>query len=185
MGKPKTLLEDICKHVLSFGADSISVERKDDLESVFAHTDGVRKRIAKFPSAGSDAKELLLNLHAAAKKGVRTVVAGNVFILTVRIHGSPGEEVFEVAIDPAPEPDPAAVPSFTSRQGEYLAFIYRYMKRYGQSPAETDLERHFLVSAPTVNAMVRTLERNGLIRRTPGKGRSIELLVRPEHLPLK
>jgi hypothetical protein len=40
MGRPKTLLEDICKHVLSFGADSISVERKGNLEMVFAHTDG-------------------------------------------------------------------------------------------------------------------------------------------------
>jgi len=143
----------------------------------------VSKRIAKFPSSGSDAKELRLNLAAAAKKPVRTVVAGNVFILTVSIHGSSGEEVVEVAIDPAPEPDPAVVPSFTARQGQYLAFIYRYMKLHRQSPAETDIERYFRVSPPSVNAMVQTLERNGLIRRTPGKGRSIELLVRPVHLP--
>jgi len=31
--------------------------------------------------------------------------------------------------------------------------------------------------------MIKTLERNGLIRRTPGQARSIQLQVRPEHLP--
>jgi DNA-binding MarR family transcriptional regulator len=32
--------------------------------------------------------------------------------------------------------------------------------------------------------MIKTLERNGLIERTPGQARSIRLLVKPEHLPL-
>jgi DNA-binding MarR family transcriptional regulator len=31
--------------------------------------------------------------------------------------------------------------------------------------------------------MVKTLERNGLIERTPGKARSIRLMVKAEHLP--
>jgi len=31
--------------------------------------------------------------------------------------------------------------------------------------------------------MIKTLERNGLIERTPGKARSIRLMVNPEHLP--
>jgi hypothetical protein len=31
--------------------------------------------------------------------------------------------------------------------------------------------------------MIKTLERNSLIARTPGQARSIRLLVRPEHLP--
>ena len=32
--------------------------------------------------------------------------------------------------------------------------------------------------------MVIKLERDGLIRRTPGKARSIEVLVPPENLPI-
>ena len=52
-----------------------------------------------------------------------------------------------------------------------------------RAPAESDLERYFQVSAPSIHGMVKTLERNGLIERTPRLARSIRLLVRPEHLP--
>ncbi len=44
--------------------------------------------------------------------------------------------------------------------------------------------RHFQVSPPSVHQMVLTLERAGLIRRTPGVARSIELLVEPDDLPI-
>ncbi len=53
----------------------------------------------------------------------------------------------------------------TRRQREYLEFIKRYMHRFGVAPAESDIQRHFLVSAPSVNQMVRTLERRGFIQR--------------------
>jgi hypothetical protein len=53
----------------------------------------------------------------------------------------------------------------TRRQKEYLDFIKRYMHRFGVAPAETDIQRHFLVSAPSVNQMIRTLERRGFISR--------------------
>jgi hypothetical protein len=53
----------------------------------------------------------------------------------------------------------------TRRQAEYLEFIERYMHRFGIAPAETDIQRHFLVSAPSVNHMIRTLERRGFISR--------------------
>jgi len=53
----------------------------------------------------------------------------------------------------------------TRRQKEYLEFIKRYMHRFGAAPAETDIQRHFLVSAPSVNQMIRTLERRGFISR--------------------
>jgi LexA DNA binding domain len=56
----------------------------------------------------------------------------------------------------------------TGRQLEYLDFITRYIARYGVSPAETDIQRHFMVSAPSVNQMVRTLERRGFIERDHG-----------------
>ena len=78
----------------------------------------------------------------------------------------------------------STAPKFTDKQGQYLAFIYAYGRIFRQPPAEADMQRHFQVSPPSVHQMVLTLERAGLIRRTPGVGRSIELLVRPEDLPV-
>lgn len=57
-------------------------------------------------------------------------------------------------------------PRPTRRQLEYLEFIKRYMHRYGASPAESDIQTHFMVSAPSVNQMIRTLERRGFIERS-------------------
>lgn len=74
-------------------------------------------------------------------------------------------------------------PRFTPTQGRYLAFIQRYISKYGAAPAFSDIQRHFLVSAPSVNAMMQTLTRRGLISRTPGAARSIRLLVAAEELP--
>lgn len=78
---------------------------------------------------------------------------------------------------------PSTPPGFTPKQGQYLAFIHAYTLVLGRPPAETDLERHFRVSAPSVHQMVLTLERNGLIRRQPGVARTIEVLVDPQALP--
>jgi SOS-response transcriptional repressor LexA len=79
---------------------------------------------------------------------------------------------------------PSTAPSFTDRQGQYLAFIDAYTRVTGRPPAEADLQRHFAVSAPSVHQMVVTLERAGLIRRQPGVARSIEVLLAPEDLPV-
>lgn len=73
--------------------------------------------------------------------------------------------------------------SFTPKQGQYLAFIYYYAKINGRSPSEVDMERYFKVTAPSVHQMLVTLERHGLISRTPGQGRSIELRLTREQLP--
>ena len=72
---------------------------------------------------------------------------------------------------------------FTKTQGRYLAFIHRYITRFGQAPAEADIQRHFMVSSPSVHAMIQTLARKGLISRVPGVPRSIKLLVPPDLLP--
>ena len=64
----------------------------------------------------------------------------------------------------------------TRRQREYLAFITRYILRFGVSPAESDIQRHFLLSAPSVNHMVQTLERRGFITRQRGVPRSIRVV---------
>ena len=79
---------------------------------------------------------------------------------------------------------PPTAPSFTQKQGQYLAFIYAYTHVLGRPPAEADLQRHFGVSPPSVHQMVLTLERAGLIRRQPGIARSIEVLIAPEFLPI-
>ena len=72
---------------------------------------------------------------------------------------------------------------YTGKQGQYLAFIYYYTKMNRRAPAESDMERYFQVTPPSVHQMVVTLERNGLIERTPGQGRSIRLLLPREELP--
>lgn len=53
----------------------------------------------------------------------------------------------------------------TPRQREYLELMGRFMTRYGVAPAESDIARHFMVSAPSVNQMLRTLEAHGFISR--------------------
>ncbi len=70
-------------------------------------------------------------------------------------------------------PSAADAPSFTPKQGQYLAFIHAYSHVLGRPPAEAELQRHFRVSPPTVHQMILTLERNGLIRRQPGVARSM------------
>ena len=65
----------------------------------------------------------------------------------------------------------------TKRQFEYLAFIAKYIGRFGGPPAEVDIERHFLVSAPSVNQMMQMLERRGFITRQPGVPRSARLCI--------
>lgn len=72
---------------------------------------------------------------------------------------------------------------YTAKQGQYLAFIYYYSKLNRRSPAETDMQRFFRVTPPTVHQMVLRLEEKGLIKRTRGKARSIELLVDRDELP--
>ena len=73
--------------------------------------------------------------------------------------------------------------SFTHKQGQYLAFVYYYTKVNGRPPAEADMQRYFRVSPPSVHQMVLALEANGFIERTPGKGRSLRLLLAREDLP--
>ena len=71
--------------------------------------------------------------------------------------------------------DPSQRP--TKRQLEYLAFIAKYIHHFGRAPAESDIERHFLVSAPSVNQMMQMLERRGFITRQPGVPRSIRIRI--------
>ena len=74
-------------------------------------------------------------------------------------------------------------PSFTARQGQFLAYIHHYTILNGRPPAEADMQRFFRTTPPTIHSMVLTLERRGFIHRVPGQPRSIALIVPPESLP--
>lgn len=72
---------------------------------------------------------------------------------------------------------------YTAKQGQYLSFIYYYTMVNRCSPAESDMQKYFRVSAPSVHQMILTIEREGLIFRIPGQARSIRLNVPREQLP--
>ena len=72
---------------------------------------------------------------------------------------------------------------YSSLQGRYLAFIHQYTTLHGMAPAEANMQEYCRVSSPSVHQMVLTLEKKGLIQRTPGQVRSIKVLVPAEDLP--
>src|SRR3989344_8328578 len=74
-------------------------------------------------------------------------------------------------------------PTYTERQGQFLAYIHQYSIVNGGAPAEADMQRFFQITPPSVHSMVLTLERRGFIRRVPGQARSITLMVPSESLP--
>ena len=73
--------------------------------------------------------------------------------------------------------------AFTKLQGQYLAFIVAYAKLNRRPPAEADFQRYFDVTPPSVHNVIVTLERSGLIKRTPGRARSIEVLLPLSEVP--
>jgi len=72
---------------------------------------------------------------------------------------------------------------YTTKQGQYLAFIYYYTKIHGRPPAEADMARYFEVSPPAVHQMIVTLDEKGLIEREPGQPRTIRNVLDREDLP--
>lgn len=71
----------------------------------------------------------------------------------------------------------------TPKQGQYLVFIYYYTLMNRCAPAESDIQKYFRVSPPSVHQMIMTLERDGHISRILGQGRSITLNVSRQQLP--
>ncbi len=177
------MLENLCSHTMSFGVYSFETEDTTDWHRAFAQIDGARTRVANFKGADSEARELRADLQAALKKPVRTVIVGTVYQIDVRPVGGQAFDSFQVSIEVAPKLDPNVKPFFTAKQGQCLAYIALYTKVHRCPPAESDLQRYFRVSGPSIHEMIRTLERNGLLEKTPRVARSIRLLVAPEHLP--
>ena len=73
----------------------------------------------------------------------------------------------------------------TPRQGQFLAYISKYMRQSpgGVAPTHAALQRFFGLTPPSVNSMLIRLEQRGFIRRTPGEARAIELVVDPALIP--
>ncbi len=90
-----------------------------------------------------------------------------------------------VTVEDSDSPAPANLRRLlpTPRQGEYLDFIRKYISRFGIAPAESDIQRHFMVSAPSAHQMVVTLERLGFITREMGVARSIRILEQATGAP--
>jgi hypothetical protein len=83
-----------------------------------------------------------------------------------------------------PMPPSSAIPSFTPKHGQYLAFIYACKRVLGRPPAEADLQRHFGVSPalrPPNGAHPRASRAGSA--GNPG-WRSIEILIAVELLPI-
>jgi Plasmid pRiA4b ORF-3-like protein/LexA DNA binding domain len=72
---------------------------------------------------------------------------------------------------------------FTHTQGRYLAFIRAYIRLHGYPPAESEIAAAMCVSPPSVNQMVKTLEKKGLILRQPGQPRSLQVLIPEDEIP--
>ena len=51
------------------------------------------------------------------------------------------------------------------------------------APSYEEIAGHFGISSPSVNGMVKTLERRGLLSRVPGVARSLRVLVPAAQLP--
>jgi pRiA4b ORF-3-like protein/LexA DNA binding domain-containing protein len=73
--------------------------------------------------------------------------------------------------------------NFTPTQGRYLAFIHAYIGLHGYPPAESEIAAAMRVSPPSVNQMVKTLEKKGLILRHPGMPRSLQILISEDEIP--
>jgi len=58
-------------------------------------------------------------------------------------------------------------PSFTPKQGQYLAFIDAYTRVHRRPPAEREIQQHFGVTPPSVHQMILALERAGFIGVNP------------------
>ena len=73
--------------------------------------------------------------------------------------------------------------NFSVTQGRYISFIHTYTELHGYPPAESEIAAALCVSPPSVNQMVKTLEKKGLILRQPGMPRSLRVLVPEDEIP--
>lgn len=71
----------------------------------------------------------------------------------------------------------------TIKQGQYLAFIYYYVKINKVSPSKSDIATYFEIASSTVHGMIKELKAKQLIKSEAGKARSIQLMICRDELP--
>ena len=72
---------------------------------------------------------------------------------------------------------------FTPTPSRYLAFIHAYTNVHGYPPAESEIATAMRVSPPSVNQMIKMLEKKGLIERQPGQPRSLRVIIPEDEIP--
>lgn len=75
------------------------------------------------------------------------------------------------------------MPPFSATQGQYLSFIYAYTEGFGEAPSEVEIAEAMKVKPSSVNSMLKTMVKHGLVSKQPGVARSIEVLVEPSKIP--
>ena len=75
--------------------------------------------------------------------------------------------------------------NLTPKQLEVVRFIERYRRRRGMSPTLREMAQHMNVSDVTIFEHLGALEQKGVIRRTPRRARSVEVVRWAEHPPLR
>jgi SOS-response transcriptional repressor LexA len=71
----------------------------------------------------------------------------------------------------------------TPTQARYLSFILAYAEGFGVPPSEAEIAEAMKVQPPSVSGMLKMLVKKRLIERTPGKPRSIEILIDTGEIP--
>ena len=72
----------------------------------------------------------------------------------------------------------------TQARRSIISGRYTHTKVNRRPPSQADIQQFLAVVAPSVHQMLLSLERRGLLRRTPGQPRSLEVLVAPEDIPV-
>lgn len=73
-------------------------------------------------------------------------------------------------------------PVMASRRLQALGFIKRYYLEHGASPSQREIAAAIGASQPRVQAIIRDLERDGLVKRVHGQRRGIMLANRAKHV---
>jgi LexA DNA binding domain-containing protein len=168
----------------------LATEGALDAAPILADVKGVKHRFSRgerFPAVDTlndDTDSLSETLAGRCISHIDPVEAGGIAIrFADGTHLTVTPDVAGFSLHFHAGPRRAALPGQPSaRQREYLEFIVRYLARFGVAPAESDIERHFMVSAPSVNQMLKTLERRGFIARGrdftgQARPRSIRVLI--------
>jgi Mn-dependent DtxR family transcriptional regulator len=71
----------------------------------------------------------------------------------------------------------------TRKQGQLVAYVYYYTKVHRIPPAENEIAAFLGVYGPSVHQMILRLEASGCLSRTPGKPRTLKILLTKAEVP--